>query len=87
MLNENEAQAYLSGHSSGSSVVNMLGGSPAQEQVINFTTKTATSKQQTANNSGMGNMSIDVLLNELDKGLAQRITQGRAKVRARMIPA
>lgn len=82
VLNEQETQAYLAGNASTPSMVNLYGaGSGAQEQqiVINFYDKDGNKQQQTTSGSGMGNMTIDVLLNEVDKGLAQRITQGKSQ--------
>lgn len=82
VLNEQETQAYLSDRSAGASVVNMFGGgSPAQGQqiTINFYDKEGNKQQQTANNNGFGNLTLDVLVGELDKGLAQRITQGKSQ--------
>ena len=60
----------------------MIGaGTQAQGQqiVINFYDKEGNRQQQTAINNGFGNMTLDVLLNEFDKGLAQRITQGKSQ--------
>lgn len=82
VLNEQETQAYLADRSAGPSVVNMFGtGNQAQGQqiVINFYDKDGNKQQQTATNNGFGNMSIDVLVGEFDKGLAQRITQGKSQ--------
>ncbi len=82
VLNEQETQAYLADRSAGPSVVNMFGaGNQAQGQqiVINFYDKDGNKQQQTATNNGFGNMSIDVLVGEFDKGLAQRINQGKSQ--------
>ena len=56
-------------------------GNQAQGQqiVINFYDKDGNKQQQTATNNGFGNMSIDVLVGEFDKGLAQRINQGKSQ--------
>lgn len=82
VLNEQEARAYLSGRSAPPAIINMIGaGTQAQGQqiVINFYDKEGNRQQQTATNNGFGNMTLDVLLNEFDKGLAQRITQGKSQ--------
>ena len=82
VLNEQEARAYLSGRSAPPAIINMIGaGTQAQGQqiVINFYDKEGNRQQQTAINNGFGNMTLDVLLNEFDKGLAQRITQGKSQ--------
>ena len=83
VLNEQETRAYLSGRSAPPAVINMIGaGTQAQGQqiVINFYDKEGNRQQQTATNNGFGNMTLDVLLNEFDKGLAQRITQGKSQI-------
>lgn len=82
VLNEQEARAYLSGRSAPPAIINMIGaGTQAQGQqiIINFYDKEGNRQQQTATNNGFGNMTLDVLLNEFDKGLAQRITQGKSQ--------
>ena len=82
VLNEQEARAYLSGRSAPPAIINMIGaGTQAQGQqiVINFYDKEGNRQQQTATSNGFGNMTLDVLLNEFDKGLAQRITQGKSQ--------
>lgn len=82
VLNEQEARAYLSGRSAPPAFINMIGAgtqTQGQQIVINFYDKEGNRQQQTATNNGFGNMTLDVLLNEFDKGLAQRITQGKSQ--------
>jgi hypothetical protein len=86
VLNRQQTQAFNAGLSM-SGVLGQIGSgggtgwqqAQGQEIVINFYDKDGNKQQQTANNNGMGNMSIDVLLNEVDKGLAQRIIQGKSQ--------
>lgn len=50
-----------------------------QQITINFIDKDGNKQQQTARSDGMGNMTIDVFINEIDKGLAQRVSQGKSQ--------
>ena len=50
-----------------------------QQITINFVDKDGNRQQQTVRNDGNSNMTIDVLLNEIDKGLAQRVSQGKSQ--------
>lgn len=82
VLNRAETRAYMAGKNAASRQVfaaHATPGSTHQQIIINFVDKDGNRQQQTVRNDGNSNMTIDVLLNEIDKGLAQRVSQGKSQ--------
>ena len=77
VLNQSDTKAYLAGRmATGAQTYN---ATSQQEIVINFYDSEGNKQSQKTKGDGKSNMNIDVVLGELDKGLAKLVTQGKSQ--------
>lgn len=77
VLNQSDTKAYLAGRMA--SGAKTSSDASQQEIVINFFDSEGNKQTQKTKSDGKSNMNIDVVLGELDKGLAKLVTQGKSQ--------